>query len=51
MSHADISGHFLPYVKVANWINTMNKPYILILSEVGSAIGGSPVSFGGGSRP
>ncbi|KAJ5128974.1 uncharacterized protein N7443_006089 [Penicillium atrosanguineum] len=48
MSHADILGHLLPYAKVVDWIKEKKRPYSLVLSEVGSAIGGSPISFGGG---
>jgi hypothetical protein len=48
MSHADIVSHLQPYLKVVDWIKKKQKPYPLVLSEVGSAIGGSPVSFGGG---
>lgn len=48
MTHSNIISHLLPYVKVVDWITEKKKPYSLVLSEVGSAIGGSPNSFGGG---
>lgn len=47
MSQANILDHLKPYVNVVDWLREKKKPYPLVLSEVGSAIGGSPLTFGG----
>lgn len=47
MSPANILDHLKPYENVVDWLREKKKPYPLVLSEVGSAIGGSPLTFGG----
>lgn len=47
MSRASILDRLKPYVNVVDWLRKQKKPYPLVLSEVGSAIGGSPLAFGG----